>query len=248
MIPSGTIAKLSDMQVYLDIYNLTHQELAVLVAGGHGIAKAAAVVENSGFGSGDKHLADINSGKNWIQKTFDDTWVGEMAKNGAPQWISGPLLRITSDFIYFPTVVKATSGGVADDTGKPIEDYMRTFVGQDRSVFDAEFAKVYAKMLEVGTSGDTLTAFDDQDHPGICTDSGPPAPIALPPAVTSAYNGATKSTEPPKTLTYSSEPEKTDSLNPDKPNYVGSTDDKPIYSSATRGSGLVILLFGALML
>ena len=195
-LPHGTLNQLSQMKAFLDIYKLTHKEMAVLVAGSHGLAKASASNQNSGFGG---IMSEINSGKDWIVKSFG-SWVGTLAPNGAAQWTAGTILRITSDMIYFPSVLHVT-GGFADDSGKPIEDYMRTFVDQDRSVFDAEFAKAYAKMLEIGTSGDTLTAFDDQDKLGVCTDSGPPPSVPLHPSTTSttAVITSTATAEPTTT-------------------------------------------------
>ena len=155
-IPAGNITHLSELQPFLKRYGLSAEEMAILIAGAHGINGAKATTQNSGFGT--QIFAGKNSGQNWIDLTFKLPWLatpsGFFANDPFP--LSPPIMRLPIDMLFFPTVSRKNDG-VVDTQSQPVETFLQSFTKQDRSVFDQEFAKVYAKMLEIGT--DRLNAF-----------------------------------------------------------------------------------------
>lgn len=192
-IPMGQISTVAEVTPFLNRYGLSQQELAVLLAGAHGIKGANAVVQDSGFGFRNTVFADVNSGLQWIIVTVGP-WGSVTAPNGFLQFIDRFFLRLPIDFLFFPSVAD-DSGGKGDPEAAPVESFMRSFLNQPRSAFDAEFEKVYAKMLEIGTSNDNLKTFEDGDAKSSeCTFDFPPA-VPLPPVQ------EVKTTIPPSTKT-----------------------------------------------
>ena len=156
--PPGTIDSLDEFQPFLNRYGLSAKEMAILTAGSHGLAKAAADVENSGFGTFD--FASVHSGKDWIDKSFTNDWHGFNATTGKFQYETTigneTFMRLPSDLVFFPSVVNSSN---ADASAQDIENSLKEYTTQHDSVFNNEFAQVYAKMLEIGVNNESLVDF-----------------------------------------------------------------------------------------
>lgn len=164
--PPGTIDSLSKFQPYLNRYGLTAKEMAILTAGSHGLAKAAADVENSGFGTFD--FASVHSGKDWIVKTFENIWHSSNSSKDKLQYETTigneTFMRLSSDLVFFPSVVSKIGSGYVDVDAQEIENSLKAFTQTDESVFNDEFAKVYSKMLEIGVSDEHLVDFIESEN------------------------------------------------------------------------------------
>eukprot|EP00834_Sanchytrium_tribonematis_P006283 NODE_447_length_7292_cov_0.701932.p4 type:complete len:332 gc:universal NODE_447_length_7292_cov_0.701932:2305-1310(-) len=171
---NGTFHSLEEFKPVLDRYGLTPQEMAILTAGSHGLATAAAEVEHSGFGDFD--FAEINSGKDWIVKSLNQDWQPVKSSKDNLQFTSQlgntTILRLPSDLVFFPRVLTQIGTNTADTSANYIQDSLEVFARSDRSLFDNQFATVYSKMLEIGTVTDHLTEFQESTYNGICTDTG----------------------------------------------------------------------------
>lgn len=162
--PPGTLDSIAQLRSFLARYGLTDKEMAVLTAGAHGIATASADQQNSGFGN--LNFGFVNSGKKWIESTLNLQWEAVRAsctdffqfvsKGSSPK---KTVLRLPSDMVFFPRVIQKIGSGNVDQSANGIQDYLEFFTKVDRSVFDNEFAAVYAKMLEIGAGGMSLHTF-----------------------------------------------------------------------------------------
>lgn len=163
--PGGNIDSLSKFEPFLNRYGLSAKEMAILTAGSHGLAKAAADVENSGFGTFD--FSSVHSGKDWIEKTFTNEWNPSNSSVNRFQYQSviknETFMRLSSDLVFFPSVVSKI-GGNADKSAQDIENSLKEYITKDDSVFNDEFAKVYAKMLEIGVKSDSLVDFIEPEN------------------------------------------------------------------------------------
>lgn len=176
--PPGSIDSMAKYEPFLRRYGFTANEMAVLLAGSHGIATASADQVNSGFG--DYNFALVNSGKHWIESTLNLKWKGvyasmsgffQFVSNGVPSGNNEgkkkgkeELMRLPSDMVFFPRVIEKIGSGNVDPSANSIQDYLETFTKVDRSAFDNEFAKVYAKMLEIGVDGMKLHSFNEPEE------------------------------------------------------------------------------------
>lgn len=162
--PLGNISTLNQFQPVLTRFNFSAREMAVLTAGSHGIATAAAALENSGFGDFD--FANINSGKDWIEKSTKSKWREVINENNQTQYLTDDygdqsLGRLPSDMVFFPRTLQSINAQIFDLSLSGVQDYLESFLAKDRSEFDNEFALVYSKLLYVGTERDNLTLFED---------------------------------------------------------------------------------------
>ena len=165
-VPSAELNTTAASQVFLDRYKISHNDFAILLAGGHGLDGAQAFTFNSGFGGASLQFAFTNSGKNWIESTLQ-TWTKVLSSTGKIQFIRDNFVRLPVDLFWFPTVAQQASGN-SDPVAAPVETFMKSFTTQDRSSFDREFARVYAKMLNIGVSNQ-LTPFSESSGPtGVC--------------------------------------------------------------------------------
>jgi hypothetical protein len=180
--PDGSTITMNEIHPFLVQYGLSPQELAILIAGAHGMAYAAAAPENTGFGTeSDTFFATINSGKDWILKTMGH-WSSMRSPKGLPQLISGNLMRMPIDLLFFPSVADQYGGPVGlcgDPAARPYEAFMRSFANQNRYAFDQQFAVVFSKMLEIGLNeADVMVPFIDISPVGQCLpDLAPVVPI-----------------------------------------------------------------------
>jgi Peroxidase len=178
--PDGSSITMNEIHPFLVQYGFTPQEMAILIAGAHGMAFAAATPENSGFGTEtDTFFATINSGKDWIVRTMGH-WNTMRSPDGLPQLISGNLMRLPIDLLFFPSVADQYGGPVGlcgDPAARPYEAFMRSFAHQDRTAFDQQFALVFSKMLEIGlNAADVMIPFLDTSPIGQCL----PDPVSIP--------------------------------------------------------------------
>ena len=159
-IPGGNITTLAQLQPFLNRYGLDANEMAVLIAGAHGIKNAKANNENSGFGT--QVFSGFSSGMNWIDVTFKLPWLKPRNSDAFfandPFPLSVPIMRIPIDLAFFPSVAKKNDG-FPDDHFDETEQFLKSFTTQPRSVFDQEFEKVYSKMLNIGVDPSQMVAF-----------------------------------------------------------------------------------------
>ena len=179
-LPDGKAVETAQVDPILDNYGLNPTEMTVLLAGAHGLAKAQTHIASSGFS--DAPLSHgINSGMDWLERTFNQIWTIRKSAKGQDEFQDQKgILRMPIDLLWFPTVAKA-SGGVADRKSDPIEDNMRQFLTGNRNDFDMAYQSVYTKMLQIGVPAGSLVAFQDSNTPAsVCVDrpTMPPMPPA----------------------------------------------------------------------
>jgi catalase (peroxidase I) len=171
--PNGTLNTLEKFDPFLKRYNFTATEMAILTAGTHGIATAAAALENSWFGPFDFTLT--NSGQDWIKNTINGEWKQVTSEKDLTQFTArfgkNTFMRLPSDFVFFPKKLQSFKATTFDLKLSPVQDYLETFIGKDRSVFDREFKVVFEKMLNIGTDPSKMTLFAEPlDESRECTD------------------------------------------------------------------------------
>ncbi|KAI8893246.1 heme peroxidase [Globomyces pollinis-pini] len=173
---TGGVDTIAKFQPFLNRYGLTAREMAILTAGSHGLAGAAAEVANSGFG--DHDFGDVNSGRLWIDTSLKTEWKPQTLPNGNLQYTANvngaTIMRLPSDLVFFPSVVQKAGKGIVDTSANGVEQELKEFAKKNRSNFDAEFAKVYAKMLLIGTQHEKLTEFKEPaSHDSCASDTEP---------------------------------------------------------------------------
>ncbi|KAI8906910.1 heme peroxidase [Gorgonomyces haynaldii] len=172
--PGGNISTLAEFQPFLTNYGLSASEMAILTAGSHGIATAAAALENTGFGNFD--FAAVNSGKDWIERTLTADWTIETNEKNNTQYTTNlngqTIMRLPSDMVFFPSVLEKIKGQ-PDQKLMSAQETLRTYVSKDRQVFDQDFARVFAKMLAIGTKTEKLTPYVDERTTSQCVDEFP---------------------------------------------------------------------------
>ena len=73
-------------------------------------------------------------------------------------------MRLSSDLVFFPSVVSKIGSGYVDVSAQEIENTLKEFTQTDESIFNDEFAKVYSKMLEIGVSDEHLVDFIESEN------------------------------------------------------------------------------------
>jgi catalase (peroxidase I) len=165
MGPKGSFNTTEQFQPFVTRYGLTLKEIAILTAGSHGISGAAADVENSKFGTFD--FSNENSGKTWIFNTISKDWKQTLSSLGEIQYETKispneTLMRLPSDLLFFPSKLNQICNTKSSNTD-PLENELISYTKNDRSVFDKDFEKVYAKMLEIGTNNDLIEFVEEQN-------------------------------------------------------------------------------------
>jgi hypothetical protein len=173
--PEGSIATLSELSPFLKRYSLSPREMAILLAGGHGLKDAVVVTP-----TGDSPMALQNSGAQWITETVEEAvWIYYDHSPGfEPVFIGSngvarlPVDMVSSYFlkqkVFFPTVLKDKSNSAygthsfeIDDSpqAKDLEKELEEVLASGK--FKAEFAQAFSKMLEIGTK-DLLFTYPDE--------------------------------------------------------------------------------------
>jgi catalase (peroxidase I) len=173
MLPAGTLNTMQGYDPLLNRYGFSAEDFAILLMGAHGIQAASASVVPSGFSG---RFANINSGKDFIKKTFETQWMAQRSGLQTPttQYTSNltsaaSIIRIPSDMVFFPSVLQSIHGAEpADEAAKPVENRLKDLSTTPRSRFDKEFARVYTKMLNIGVDVNNLTPFIDTPAAGEC--------------------------------------------------------------------------------
>lgn len=171
--PSGSFNTTEQFQPFITRYGLTLKEIAILTAGSHGISGAAADVENSKFGTFD--FSNVNSGKEWIVNSISKEWKQTISSAGEIQYetplsANETMMRLPSDMLFFPSVLnKVYHHSTPSDTNS-LENDLVSYTQKDRSAFDKDFERVYAKMLEIGTNTDNLVEFKEEPTNNKCID------------------------------------------------------------------------------
>ena len=171
--PSGSFNTTEQFRPFVTRYGLTLKEIAILTAGSHGISGAAADVENSKFGTFD--FSNVNSGKEWIVNSISKEWKRTLSSAGEIQYetklsANETMMRLPSDMLFFPSVLNKVYHLSSPDDSNSLENYLVSYTQKDRSAFDKEFEKVYAKMLEIGTNNDNLVEFKEEQTNYKCTE------------------------------------------------------------------------------
>ena len=174
---NGTINSLAIFDPFLQRYNLSALEMAILTAGTHGLSGAGACANNTGFGTLN-FVADasLSLGQAWILKTFQSNWTACLSDHGLFQFCAfdpqsnTTLMRLPSDMVFFPSVIQSVGRGLVDLSAKPVETALWTLANAQPSVFCNLFAATYAKMLEIGTWADTLLPLANENPPPPPTD------------------------------------------------------------------------------
>ena len=161
-IPRGDLTSVDKLRPFLLRYNLSLEEMGILISGAHGLAGAKADPKNSGFGRENLQsvFASISSGTDWIRQTVGH-WSVQSSLAGKTQFSNGQLLRLPSDFIFFPSVagslVPNHGGSPIDMEAADVERKLRTINTED---FNRVFAATYSKMLRIGTNASQLTRYE----------------------------------------------------------------------------------------
>ena len=165
---ADTIDKLGPMFDYLG-GSITPRDLAILLAGGHGI-KGARAGSTDWFGV----FSTFSSGKEFIAKTFREAWRFIGLPETLDQFFTGEIfnretsiIRLPSDLMFYPSKVPDGSNKDKSQEAATIEAQLLGFIAQDRSVFDKEFEIAYGKLLAIG---DASQAFIDDCSVQVCPD------------------------------------------------------------------------------
>lgn len=153
--PPGNLDSLDKLQPFLERYSLSDREMAILTIGAHS-------VKNSEFVP---WVFDAeNNGPKFINDSVNIEW--SINRNIRPD-IDGPsylsfhrpgkiVARLPSDMMFYPSalarIVERTGDNTVtvDDSFTSLEADLTALSAAE---FDAEFERVYAKMLEIGTEG-----------------------------------------------------------------------------------------------
>ena len=181
---NGSMNTLAMFAPYLERYNLTAYELAILTAGSHGIQAAGACSNNTGFGTLD--FTEESSGKAWLQKTFGNNWTACLSDTGLFQYCSfdttynTTIMRLPSDMVFVPSIIQGihpsnnATAQVDHVSAVSIEKSLQILAQGPHQVFDGLFSSVYAKMLEIGVKSEALTPFIESYDNEQCS---PPLPV-----------------------------------------------------------------------
>jgi hypothetical protein len=131
--------------------SINSTELAILMAGSHGIKGAKA--GPSGWSG---VFATVTSGKDFIKKTFSSVW--QSTRNGTKfEFFTGAtfhplssIIRLPTDMTFYPSKIPENERRDNSTEAQNIQDALREFVDQDRKVFDKEYAKAITKLLAIG--------------------------------------------------------------------------------------------------
>lgn len=168
-LPSPDITRQIELNGPLSRYGISSLEMAILVAGSHGIKGAQASAANSGFSSRAFSTGVVNSGKDWIQQTLARKWRAQRLQNNHTQFTDGELLRFSSDLLWFPSIAQKTRNAVVERRGREVEDALIRFAGADRRYFDDAFGVVYSRMLNIGVRS-ALTLLIEPSSKSTCPD------------------------------------------------------------------------------
>ena len=164
--PDGKMDQLQTLRPFLDRYNLTVIEMAILLAGSHGL-KDAKMQSNSNLPMHRKR----NSGTLWIRDTSGDGWT-YFNTTLNPAFKGNGVVRLPIDMLFFPSILHqaSTEGGNGPFPHEDLE--MRNFYEDDvvalgvlnDKVFNARYADLMSRILDMGT-GSTLPWADDLYQP-----------------------------------------------------------------------------------
>jgi hypothetical protein len=149
-LPGGTMVTMKEYQPFFNYLKISAEEMAILLAGGHGLKEARA--DDTEFRG---RFAHVDSGRDYIIKNFKLQWVATKI-NGIVEYFNRDInpestkghIRTPAEMVFYPSTVPR--GQFSDPTASSIEAFMRFFSTQPESTFDREFAKVYGKMLAIG--------------------------------------------------------------------------------------------------
>lgn len=162
--PSPHIQTLKDMQPFLKRYSLSAREMAILLAGTHGI-KEAVLHTNEG----QKPWIDINSPLKFIKDSIGLSWSPRSDLTFQTKTIkfiyeAKDFIRLPVDLFFFPTSVEssiaksktlATKLNIVSDQSPEIISLEKDLQGlakaDNKTAVEIEFAKTFSKMLEIGT-------------------------------------------------------------------------------------------------
>ena len=134
--------------------------MAILTNGAHGIAGAVNNDDESGIFS--FKFADKNSGTDFIKTCATSDWqvFPDWFGNG-PDATSGHAIgRFQSDMMFFPTTLKKLEvPSKSIDESPEMAAIEKNLLGLNDAEFNKQFGAVYAKMLQIGTAHNKLSAF-----------------------------------------------------------------------------------------
>ena len=150
---SGYTNSLEGLKPTFEYLGITPKDMAILLAGGHGLKEARA--DDTEFKG---RFANVNSGLQYIRKTFDLKWAA-IKINGIVEFFNRDidpdskkgLIRTPADLIFYPS--KVPKGYFRDLNANSIELSMKYYSKNPEHVFNHAFSKAYGKMLAIG-SGD----------------------------------------------------------------------------------------------
>ena len=202
--PSPNIFLLHQMTPHHQYIGFSLNEFAILTIGAHAINGAAAHREVLGF---DGVFSRVSSGANFIKTTLAKTWIRRIV-NGVLVFVSDNILRIPSDLLFSPDALVQNSvqkrmlfarkggkkGWNRDDgslgSGQSTQPSLNN---EDRANqkklqtelqnladFDAQFVRIYEKMLNAGGGSTPYNKVHG------CVAPTPPVTTSTRPSVTSA--------------------------------------------------------------
>jgi hypothetical protein len=151
--PMGNIQTMAGLQPFLDRYNFTANEMAILIAGAHAVKGARGRLSSPE----PMFLSTVNSGTTWIKDTFAVVWA-YFGTREDPGFRGRGILRLPIDMLFFPRSVRETIavGNIgrpfADPAATPVEEYIVPFGYKSDKEFNIVFSNVFSKMLEIGAN------------------------------------------------------------------------------------------------
>ncbi|KAJ2999712.1 hypothetical protein HDV02_001955 [Globomyces sp. JEL0801] len=151
------ITSSQQLEPFLNRYGLTRMEMAVLIAGTHGLKNAKSIHGVFGYGDGVAWIRD-SMGLEWkLQSSAGVIWYNSW--NGFDN-----LIRLPSDMMFFPRVLRTRP---IDYPFLDIELGLKE-LGKNPPSFYADFERVFAKMLEIGVANDSMVELIEEKRVGIC--------------------------------------------------------------------------------
>ena len=150
-LPPANLRSAEDYKPFLQRYGFTLKEFGLLTAGAHGIKDAAIASP-----IGDLKLSKANSVRQWISQSVSATWIQDALTatvvGGASFVNVDKIWRFTSDMVFFPSSqFRPSSPIVPSPESLETEAYLKTILTKSEVEAHQEFAKVFEKMLEIGT-------------------------------------------------------------------------------------------------
>jgi hypothetical protein len=159
--PDGKIDRLEQLRPFLTRYNLSVIEMAIVLAGSHGLQDAR-MKSNGNLPMARKK----NSGTLWIRETSGDGWT-YFNQSVNPAFRGNGVVRLPIDMLFFPSILhQASSEGGTPFPHEDLEmrnDYEDDVVAlgmKTEKQFNERYAALMSRILDMGIGSTSAFATD----------------------------------------------------------------------------------------